>query len=82
MVARVTLHACSAHVLAFHESAGASSGIGRATAVQFAKHGVKVAIAGRNAEKLEETAQLCYKEGLKDKDVSGFSHLHACGVFF
>ncbi len=49
---------------------GASSGIGRATAVEFAKHGVKVAIAGRRAEKLEETAQLCYKEGLKEKDVS------------
>ncbi len=55
--------ACSRHP-------GASSGIGRATAVEFAKHGVKVAIAGRNAERLEETAQLCYKEGLKEKDVN------------
>ena len=54
----------------FHS--GASSGIGRATAVEFAKHGVKVTIAGRNAERLEETAQLCYKEGLKEKDVSGW----------
>jgi dehydrogenase/reductase SDR family protein 7B len=36
---------------------GASSGIGRACAIHFAGKGWKVVIAGRNAEKLHETAQ-------------------------
>ena len=48
---------------------GASSGIGAATAVEFAKHGVKVAINGRNAENLEKTAKSCYEAGLKETEV-------------
>ncbi len=35
---------------------GASSGIGRATAVAFGREGVKVALLARNRERLEETA--------------------------
>ena len=48
---------------------GASSGIGAATAVAFAKHGVKLAINGRNAENLEKTAKKCYEVGLKETEV-------------
>ena len=49
---------------------GASSGIGAATAVEFAKHGVKVAINGRNADNLEKTAKKCYEAGLKETEVT------------
>ena len=48
---------------------GASSGIDAATAVEFAKHGVKVAINGRNAENLEKTAKKCYEARLKETQV-------------
>ena len=48
---------------------GASSGIGAATAVEFAKHGVKLAIHGRNVENLEKTAKKCYEAGLKEAQV-------------
>ena len=55
-----------------HKFLGASSGIGAATAVEFAKHGVKVAINGRNAENLEKTAKKCYEAGLKESEVHLF----------
>ncbi|GMT26899.1 hypothetical protein PFISCL1PPCAC_18196, partial [Pristionchus fissidentatus] len=42
---------------------GSSNGIGRATAVMFAKAGAKIVITGRNAETLEETRQLCMNAG-------------------
>ena len=48
---------------------GASSGIGVATAVEFAKHGVKLAINGRNAANLEKTAKKCYEAGLIKTEV-------------
>lgn len=38
---------------------GASSGIGRATAIEFAKQGYFVYLMGRNKERLEETALAC-----------------------
>ena len=41
---------------------GASSGIGAATAVQFAKLGALLAITGRNVENLEKTAKQCQEE--------------------
>lgn len=37
---------------------GAGSGIGRATAIQFAKEGAKVILVGRTKSKLEETAHI------------------------
>lgn len=40
---------------------GSSSGIGRATAVLFAKNGAQVTITGRNAEKLEATKKKLLK---------------------
>lgn len=38
---------------------GASSGIGRAIAIELVRGGARVALLGRRAEKLEETARLC-----------------------
>lgn len=42
---------------------GASSGIGREAAIQFARHGARVALAARRESALEETARLCRKAG-------------------
>lgn len=64
-------------------SAGSSNGIGRGTAVLFAKEGAKVTITGRNASTLEvishfvttnrecvqETKQLCLNSGAKESEI-------------
>jgi short-subunit dehydrogenase len=42
---------------------GASSGIGRATAMEFARKGHKIALAARRMEKLEEVANECRRVG-------------------
>lgn len=42
---------------------GGGTGIGRASAIRFAREGAKVAIAGRRLEKLEETAKVITTEG-------------------
>jgi len=44
---------------------GAGSGIGRATALEFARLGAKVVVCGRRIEPLQETASMC-AEGLID----------------
>ncbi|MGL5081669.1 MAG: SDR family oxidoreductase [Microcoleaceae cyanobacterium] len=44
---------------------GASSGIGRATAIAFAKAGVHVALVSRSLDKLEETAQEARQFGVE-----------------
>lgn len=44
---------------------GASSGIGRATAREFARAGSHVVLAARGRKPLEETAQECRKLGAK-----------------
>ena len=43
---------------------GGGSGIGLATALEFAREGAKVAICGRNSQKLEEAKALFAQEGL------------------
>ena len=42
---------------------GASSGIGEAAAVDFAKQGAKVVLTGRNKERLSAAAKRCTDEG-------------------
>jgi NAD(P)-dependent dehydrogenase (short-subunit alcohol dehydrogenase family) len=42
---------------------GASSGVGRATAIEFAKRGSRVVLAARRSEDLQQTAQLCSQAG-------------------
>jgi NAD(P)-dependent dehydrogenase (short-subunit alcohol dehydrogenase family) len=42
---------------------GASSGIGRATAIEFAKQGYALVLVGRNEDRLQETAKLCQGSG-------------------
>ncbi|MFT4105577.1 MAG: SDR family oxidoreductase [Lacrimispora sp.] len=42
---------------------GTSSGLGRATAIAFAREGAKLAICARRKEKLQKTAEDCEKEG-------------------
>jgi len=45
---------------------GASSGIGAATAIHFAKLGATLSITGRNVENLQDTAKKCVANGAKD----------------
>ncbi|MBH0219563.1 SDR family NAD(P)-dependent oxidoreductase, partial [Listeria monocytogenes] len=49
---------------------GASSGIGAATAIKFAEEGAKVALVGRNQEKLNNVAKKCGNPLIIAADVS------------
>ena len=48
---------------------GSSSGIGAATAVDFARQGATIAITGRNAENLERTRNQCLEAGASEGQV-------------
>ncbi|GMS91407.1 hypothetical protein PENTCL1PPCAC_13582, partial [Pristionchus entomophagus] len=48
---------------------GSSNGIGRGTAVLFAKQGAKVTITGRNAASLTETKKQCLQAGAKPENI-------------
>ncbi len=50
---------------------GAGSGIGRASAVEFARKGARLTLVGRREEPLEETARLVAETGGKAQVVSG-----------
>lgn len=50
---------------------GASSGIGKAGAIRFAKEGYNLVIAARRRNKLEEVAELCRAEGAEVLVVQG-----------
>ncbi len=57
---------------------GASSGIGAATAVAFARRGAGVAMIGRNKERLEQTAKECQDAGLKPEQVKKMLYITIC----
>jgi short-subunit dehydrogenase len=44
---------------------GASSGIGKATAIAFAEHGAHVVLAARRSEALDATAEACRRHGVQ-----------------
>jgi len=48
---------------------GASSGVGRATAIQLAEAGYRVALVARSEDKLNETAQACTEAGAPETQV-------------
>jgi len=49
---------------------GASSGIGKYAAIEFAKNEAQLTLVGRNKEALEQTRDMCIKEGkLKGNDI-------------
>ncbi|VDM70951.1 unnamed protein product [Strongylus vulgaris] len=49
---------------------GASSGIGRAAAVLFAKHKYQLSLTGRNEAALRDVARECVQQGITENDVS------------
>lgn len=53
-----------------YSTSGASSGIGAATALEFAKNGAKLVLAARNVERLNEVASQCSSKGLQQEKVS------------
>ena len=57
---------------------GASSGIGRCTAVRFAQEGANVVVCARRAERLEEVAEECRSYGVEALDVRADLTIHAC----
>ena len=59
---------------------GSSSGIGAATALEFATKGSRLSLVARNIEKLEEVADKCRKAGSPDVLICSYDleSLEAC----
>jgi NADP-dependent 3-hydroxy acid dehydrogenase YdfG len=55
---------------------GASSGIGKATAIEFARHGAALVLTARRETALEQTADECRRAG-SDAMVCGQSSIRA-----
>lgn len=64
---------------------GASSGIGKATAIKVAKEGAKVVLAARREEKLDEVVQTIKRKGgdalLKQTDVTSYEQVQELANF-
>uniref|UniRef100_A0A0R3PK68 NAD(P)-binding protein n=1 Tax=Angiostrongylus costaricensis TaxID=334426 RepID=A0A0R3PK68_ANGCS len=56
---------------------GASSGIGKGTAVRFAREGYALSLSGRDEEALSETAKLCKEAGAADVIVTAGDLLYS-----
>ncbi|EYC29474.1 hypothetical protein Y032_0006g2993 [Ancylostoma ceylanicum] len=54
--------------LMFFSITGASSGIGRATALLFAKHKYQLSLTGRNEAALKDVAKECVQQGITEND--------------
>ena len=65
------LHLISLIISLCHENylptySGSSAGIGAASAVEFAKYGAKLVIAGRDPTKIDEVTKRCLESGASD----------------
>lgn len=56
---------------------GASSGLGRAISIEFARLGARLAITGRDERRLKETSSLCIEEGETVPNNENIYHLTA-----
>uniref|UniRef100_A0A1I7XGZ5 3-oxoacyl-[acyl-carrier-protein] reductase n=1 Tax=Heterorhabditis bacteriophora TaxID=37862 RepID=A0A1I7XGZ5_HETBA len=56
---------------------GASSGIGRATALLFAKNRYQLSLTGRNEGALKDVAEECVQQGISERDIT-ISALDLC----
>lgn len=61
---------------------GASSGIGRATAILFSKLGSSLILNGRNEEKLDDTIVECEKSGNCEVNIFNIDFVYRISIAF